>query len=82
MFLTKPPQQSEDVPHNMIAACRMNGMSAQKAFDVVGSLLESRFRRWDELEAQVPKWENSLDDGVQKYIKGIKCVVQANISWR
>ena len=66
----------------MVAACRMNGMSAQQAFDVVGRLLEGRFRRWDELEKQVPTWENLFDDHVRRYIEGIKCVVQANISWR
>lgn len=57
-------------------------MSAQQAFDTVGSLLEGRYRRWDIAEERLPTWGEPLDKMVAQYVHGIKCVVQANISWR
>lgn len=66
----------------MITVCRSNGMSAQKAFDTVGRLLEDRYRRWGEAEASVPRWGLETDREVRMYIEGIKCVVRANLNWR
>ncbi|KAL7948162.1 isoprenoid synthase domain-containing protein [Trichoderma barbatum] len=80
-ILSYRKEQAEGVPHNMVAVCRLNGMSAQKAFDKVGELLEGRYRRWDRAEARVPSWGREADVQVQKYIEGIKCVVRANLNW-
>lgn len=66
----------------MVTACRLNGLSAQEAFDKVGKLLEDRYWRWDRAEASVPSWGEEADVQVRKYIEGIKCVVRANLNWR
>lgn len=66
----------------MVAVCRANGLSPQKAFNTVGKLLEQRYQRWDEAEASVPSWGAEIDVQVRKYIEGIKCVVKANLNWR
>lgn len=66
----------------MVALCRMNGMPAQKAFDMVGELLQERYRRWDVIEGQVRSWGDEVDEQVQRYIEAIKCVVKANLYWR
>ena len=75
-------KQNEGVPHNMVALCRMNGMSAQEAFDMVGKLLQERYRRWDVVEGQVRSWGKEVDAQAQRYIEAIKCVVKANLYWR
>lgn len=66
----------------MVAICRMNGMSAQKAFDEVGQLLSSRYRRWEVVEALFQQSPLARNRSVVRYVDGIKSVVQANISWR
>lgn len=66
----------------MVTVCRRNGMSAQKAFNTVGRLLERRYERWDKAEASLPSWGREADVEVRKYIEGIKCVVKANLNWR
>jgi hypothetical protein len=68
--------------HNMVAICRINGKSAQEAFDQVGDLLTSRYRRWDEVEATFDTSDLAKCEETRKYVAGIKSVVQANISWR
>jgi hypothetical protein len=68
--------------HNMVAICRIDGKSAQEAFDQVGDLLTARYRRWDEVEAMFGVSELAACDETRKYVAGIKSVVQANISWR
>ncbi|UKZ74540.1 hypothetical protein TrVFT333_002210 [Trichoderma virens FT-333] len=81
-ILSYRKEQEEGVPHNMVTVCRLNGMSAQQAFDKVGRLLENRYQRWDRAEASVPSWGEEADIQVRKYIEGIKCVVKANLNWR
>ncbi|KAK1252163.1 hypothetical protein MKX08_003350 [Trichoderma sp. CBMAI-0020] len=80
-ILSYRKEQAEGVPHNMVTVCRSNRMSPQKAFNTVGKLLEQRYRRWDEAEANVPSWGEETDVQVRKYIEGIKCVVKANLNW-
>ncbi|RFU80025.1 terpene synthase [Trichoderma arundinaceum] len=80
-ILSYRKEQAEGVPHNMVTVCRLGGMSAQKAFNTVGRLLQSRYRRWDEAEASVPSWGKETDLQVRKYIEGIKSVVKANLHW-
>lgn len=60
----------------------MAGKSAQEAFDVVGALLEESYLEWDDAVSRVPQWGGHTDGEVERYIKGIQDVVQANISWR
>ncbi|KAH7018022.1 terpene synthase metal binding domain-containing protein [Microdochium trichocladiopsis] len=44
-------EEREQVPHNMVAVCRMRGLSAQQSFDTVSELLVACYTRWDELES-------------------------------
>ncbi|KAL7816077.1 isoprenoid synthase domain-containing protein [Trichoderma aethiopicum] len=80
-ILSYRKEQKEGVPHNMVTVCQRNGMSAQKAFNTVGRLLERRYERWDKAEASLPSWGKEVDVEVRKYIEGIKCVVKANLNW-
>ena len=66
----------------MVVICQKHGLSAQQAFNAVGELLESRYRGWEVVEARVPSWGEAVDGEVEKYIDGIKAVVQANLTWR
>jgi hypothetical protein len=66
----------------MVAVCRLNGMSAQEAFDEVGRLLTSHFQRWDHVESMFLRSKHANNKAVVRYVDGIKSVVQANISWR
>lgn len=77
----------------MVAVCRMRGLTAQQAFDTVGELLATCYRRWDELEAilmtrdpaatQITWLEDTdMRDQVLQYVQGIKNVVRANLYWR
>ncbi|KAK1959930.1 terpene synthase metal binding domain-containing protein [Colletotrichum sublineola] len=80
-ILSYRKEESEGCPFNMVAACRMNGKSAQEAFDMVGSLLEESYHEWHEVMSRLPDWDVNVDGEVERYIKGIQDVVQANLSW-
>lgn len=69
------------VSHNLVALCRLNGMSAQEAFDVVASMVDERFAAWDETVKVVPSWGEAVNAQVEQYICGIQNMVQANLSW-
>jgi hypothetical protein len=66
----------------MVVICRQHGLSVQQAFNTVGELLESRYRRWEVVEARIPRRGEAVNTEVGKYIDGIKAVVQANLTWR
>ncbi|KAK2042488.1 hypothetical protein LZ31DRAFT_596409 [Colletotrichum somersetense] len=48
---------------------------------MVGSLLEESHREWDEVMSRLPDWDAEHDDEVERYIKCVQNVVQANLSW-
>jgi hypothetical protein len=56
-------------------------MSAQEAFDHLGSLLEARLERFDELSRSLPHWEGPTAAAVDEYIEGVRNAVQANLYW-
>lgn len=66
----------------MVIVCQLHGLSTQQAFDMVGKLLEDRYRRWEEVETSFPRWGAEVDAEVQRYIDSIKAVVKANLNWR
>ncbi|KAK2600054.1 hypothetical protein QQS21_005218 [Conoideocrella luteorostrata] len=68
-------------PDNIIATCRLMGMSAQQAFDVAGKLLEDRYHRWEVVEANVSKYNEQVDEQLSMYVEAIKAVVRANLYW-
>ena len=75
-------QQTENCPFNTVAVCRINGSSAQKAFDDISLMVSARFAAWDQTVNMLPTWGKDVDAQVHQYIKGIQNIVQANISWR
>lgn len=82
VFLVLTLNKGDGYTGNVIAVCRMNGMTAQQAFDYVGKLLDDRYRRWEAAEARIPRWGYPTDVQVEKYVEGIKSVVRANLYWR
>ncbi|KXJ86405.1 isoprenoid synthase domain-containing protein [Microdochium bolleyi] len=75
---------NDGVPHNMIAACFMQGLSPQQAFDTVGELLTKCYQRWEEVESQLQSvsWaEDTSHEQARLYVEGIKNVVTANMYW-
>ncbi|KAI0432415.1 isoprenoid synthase domain-containing protein [Xylaria sp. FL1042] len=74
-------EERENTPHNMIAAARLCGLTAQEAFDYVGNMLNSRYERWEKAVGEVPCWGEEIDRDVKTYIRGISDVVRANLYW-
>lgn len=70
------------MPDNIIASCRLSGLSAQDAFDAAAALLQERYDCWNEAEASLPSWGRRIDPQVKAYVDGIKSVVKANLYWR
>ncbi|KAK8023454.1 terpene synthase [Apiospora marii] len=81
-ILSYPKEESEDCPFNTVAVCRMNGASAQQAFDEIASMVDARFSAWDEAAKALPSWGAEVDAQLHQYVQGIQNIVQANISWR
>ncbi|KAE8354798.1 isoprenoid synthase domain-containing protein [Aspergillus coremiiformis] len=67
--------------HNVVAACRRAGMSAQMAFDHIGDMVLSRYREWHLALADLPSWSEDIDSEVQKYIRGMHNVLEAILAW-
>ncbi|KAI1811307.1 terpene synthase metal binding domain-containing protein [Poronia punctata] len=80
-ILSYRKEESENCPFNMVAVCRMNGSSAQEAFDEIAAMVDSRFALWEEAVRSLPSWGGSVDRQVRLYIQGIQNIVQANLSW-
>jgi hypothetical protein len=80
-ILSYRKEEREGVTHNMVAICRLNGLSAQAAFDEVGRLLTRRYERWNDIESMFLGSKYANNRSVVRYVEGIKSVVQANISW-
>jgi hypothetical protein len=74
--------QGESVPHNIVAVARMSGLDAQEAFDYIGTMLDSRYERWERAVDVVPDWDEDINRDVEKYIRGVADVVRANLNWR
>ncbi|KAH8164929.1 hypothetical protein CIB48_g3318 [Xylaria polymorpha] len=81
-ILSYQKEEGENCPFNMVAVCRMNGSSAQEAFDELASLIDERFAQWETAMNMLPVWGGDIDSQVQLYIQGIQNIVQANLSWR
>ncbi|KAK6845983.1 terpene synthase metal binding domain protein [Apiospora arundinis] len=79
-ILSYQKEEMEECPFNTVAVCRMNGASAQHAFDEIASLIEARFYLWDETLKTLPSWGEKVDFQVHRYIQGIQNIVQANLS--
>lgn len=67
--------------HNLVAACRLQGMSAQEAFDYLGQMLETRLASFEELATSLPRWDNATMAAVDAYVEGVRNSVRANLYW-
>ena len=56
-------------------------MSAQQAFDGLGTMLDERYRAFDAAIARLPSWGEAIDNDVQAYVEGVRNVVRANLNW-
>ena len=54
-------QQTENCPFNTVAVCRINGSSAQKAFDDISVMISARFAAWDQTVNMLPTWGKDVD---------------------
>ncbi|EME39124.1 hypothetical protein DOTSEDRAFT_82994 [Dothistroma septosporum NZE10] len=78
-FLTS--QQEEDVNHNILAVCRMNGMAIQEAHDYIGDLIGLRIHRMNALIDGLPYWGAGVNEQVAMYVQAIKDMIVANVHW-
>ena len=68
--------------HNIVAALRATGLTTQEAFDHAGVEITKRLHEWYITMAEVQSWGESIDRQVQRYIRGVRDVVTANLNWR
>ncbi|KAK4500492.1 hypothetical protein PRZ48_008681 [Zasmidium cellare] len=74
-------EESEDVVHNLIACCRLQGMSNSQAFDHLGQMLDERMDRLDYILHRLPSWGEKIDVEAAKYVQGCKDMVISNLHW-
>lgn len=80
-LLSYDKEDAEGVPHNLVAVCRMQGMSAQAAVNCIAELISSRHDKLQIALACVPTWDEETNSQVVKYLEGIQDVVKANLYW-
>ncbi|EME80840.1 uncharacterized protein MYCFIDRAFT_140294 [Pseudocercospora fijiensis CIRAD86] len=74
--------KAEGVPHNVVAICRIRGLSAQDAFDHVGHMLDDRLARIKSCISTRPHYEDQrLDHEADGYIEGVLNTLRANLYW-
>lgn len=74
-------EEAEGVSHNLVAVCRMNGLSAQDAIDQVGHLIRMRHDSFNKAVQCLPQWDAAIDLEVSRYVAAIRNVVKANLYW-
>lgn len=74
-------KELEGVPHNMIAAYRESGKTAQEAVDLVGSDIERRSLLLERAIEQVSRWESPWQRETMRYVQGVQDVIKANLYW-
>lgn len=77
--MANPALESEEVLHNMVAACRYQGMNAQEAFDHLDLMLQARYAAFEDATASIPLWGASVDAEVARYVDGLMNCVKANL---
>ncbi|GAP85184.2 putative presilphiperfolan-8-beta-ol synthase [Rosellinia necatrix] len=80
-ILSYVKEERDSVPNNVVAAARMSGLGPQEAFDYIGTLLDSRYARWEKAVQSVPNWGAGINSHVDKYVQGVSNVVRANLYW-
>lgn len=74
-------EEKEGVPHNVITACRKQGLSAQTALDFVGSEVSHRIADFERTARELDESRDEWSDELVRYIQGIRDVIRANLHW-
>jgi hypothetical protein len=74
-------EESEGVPHNIIAAYRGEGRTAQEAVDLVGADIERKCLRLERAIGEVSAWKSPWQYESLRYVQGVKDVIKANLYW-
>lgn len=74
-------EELEGVPHNMIAAYRESGKTAQEAVDLVGLDIERLSSLLERVIEQVSRWESPWQRESMRYAQGVRDVIKANLYW-
>lgn len=74
-------EELEGVPHNMIAAYRESGKTAQEAVDLVGLDIEQLSSLLERAIEQVSRWESPWQRESMRYVQGVRDVIKANLYW-
>ncbi|CAK1367126.1 unnamed protein product [Cercospora beticola] len=81
-MLSYQKEESEGVPHNVVAVSRMRGMSAQAAFDYVGQMLEERLELMASCIDRLPEYDDArITREISCYVEGVKNTIKANLYW-
>lgn len=74
-------EQKDGCEFNLIAIYCRQGLSQQASYDIVDSMIKSRYHEWFLALADVPLVGEGLDVQVQKYVEGCRNGVIANLNW-
>jgi hypothetical protein len=74
-------EESEGVPHNIIAAYRESGKTAQEAVDLVGADIERRSSLLERAIEEVSSWDSPWQNESMRYVQGVRDVIRANLYW-
>ncbi|KAM0714539.1 hypothetical protein Q7P37_009835 [Cladosporium fusiforme] len=80
-LLSYPKEEAEGVPHNVVAACRRGGMTAQEAVDRVALEIRQRLALLEEALVRAVEMKSRWHYDTMRYIEGAKDVVRANLYW-
>lgn len=80
-LLSYPKEEAEGVPHNLVAACRRGGMTAQEAVDRVAREIRQRLVFLEGALIRAVEMKSGWQCDTVRYIEGVKDVVRANLYW-
>ncbi|KAF2760256.1 terpenoid synthase [Pseudovirgaria hyperparasitica] len=80
-ILSYRKEESESVPHNLLAVCRMHGMTMQQAVDCLEHHISERHQRLDHTIQNLPSWGEDIDNEVAKFVQAVQNTIKANLYW-
>lgn len=80
-LLSYHKEELEGVPHNILAAYRGKGMTAQGAVDLIGGEIERRSLLLEQAIGEICNWKTPWRNECMRYIQGIENVIRANLYW-
>lgn len=80
-LLSYPKEEAEGVPHNLVAACRKGGLTAQEAVDRVALEIRQRLVFLEGALIRAVEMGSRWHCNTVRYIEGVKDVVRANLYW-